>query len=470
MKRRHDINSSENDLERVTVGNLSEIRERVIAHVFSTLRPQRAGAVAPSLVQESPSSISRLDGVLGGLNRKRRHAATNPISQAGSPTQAGLKNLSTRFPQFVPHRVKFGFSVPPSLPAPNDKIFDADLFNLFVKTHLHYVADSYSYAIAVDNVLVYAGAEGHERIQPDLKPNEKKTPIDPVTTRLDIASMSKTVTAVAVIRLLLEKKINIDNSILPYLPPESWGWKLHDDMKSITFRKLLTHTSGVSSGAWSMSGVRARLALEADIAPNTYDYANFNYALLRILSYKILGGNYLGPAPPDSKLATQHGAAFCEYIRTTVLAPSGTVDATWGPAKGQGRALAYPWPLDYSTPGAQWSPNNGEIYAGPSALHLSSVEMIYFLTNIKNLISQEWLSFMIEGLAGVDTTSNSDYGKIYGHGGFLVYTSGGNEFSSQSRWAAFSNNSTYVTTTATSCANINFITSDWKVFYNLSWS
>lgn len=361
--------------------------------------------------------------------------------------------------------------------SPRRKTFHADLFVAYVKAYMHYSAACYSCAISVGDAIVHTGSEGYERIKPDLKPYEKMVKIDPATTRLDIASMSKTVTAVAMIKLLLAKGISLDKPMYTYLPPQTWGWVLHEDMKKITFRQLLTHTSRIASGVRHLPDVRARLKkpVDANIAVGEYYYANFNYALLRVLSYKILGGYYGGVAPADDKLATQHGAAFCEMVRTTVLEPSGILNATWGPSAGHARALIYPYPLldfDHNNiHGAYWSPDNGEITAGSSSLHLSSVEMIKFLMNIKNLLSKDWVSFMDQSLAGVDNVGTYDYGSWYGHGGLLgVFSSEGFHSWSYSQWVKFPENSTYVEATATSGSpGLLSMEDAWVQFYNWSW-
>lgn len=372
-------------------------------------------------------------------------------------------------PKF-PNRISNVLSPAPR--GPRGKKFDADLFHAMVAAHLGLSADHYSYAIAVDNILVYAGAEGFERITIDLEPGEaKKTDIDPVLTRLDIASMSKTVTAVAVIRLLLSTSTSLDDEISEYLPPESWGWGVHPDLKSLTFRKLLTHTSGSSSAAISLQSVRKALQSPADIEPNKYAYANFNYAMLRVLSYRLLGGTYVGAQPADAKLEVQHGAAFCEYVRTAVLAPSGIVNATWGPAPGRRRALVYPWPTDLNAHGVRWTKDNGEIWAGSSALHLSSVEMIGFLLTVPKLLSNEWIAFMQQDLAGIDNRGGSGYGKYYGHGGalFLPQKEYGHTISTHSQWLNFPENSTYIAMTATSSADLTYIENAWSQFYIWAW-
>ena len=69
---------------------------------------------------------------------------------------------------------------------------------------------------------------------------EFNVPATPETV-FEIGSVSKQITAAAVMLLVEDGKINLDEKISKYLPntPEAW--------KDVTVRHLLTHTSGVKS-------------------------------------------------------------------------------------------------------------------------------------------------------------------------------------------------------------------------------
>lgn len=67
-----------------------------------------------------------------------------------------------------------------------------------------------------------------------------------------VASVSKLVTATAVMLLVEQGKINLDGDVSAYLPFEIRHPKHLDD--NITFRMLLTHTSGISDGIFLWKG------------------------------------------------------------------------------------------------------------------------------------------------------------------------------------------------------------------------
>jgi CubicO group peptidase (beta-lactamase class C family) len=61
-------------------------------------------------------------------------------------------------------------------------------------------------------------------------------------TKIHVASVSKTVTALAAMTILAKHDIALSSPIGAYLPPD---WNLAPDVAAITFEQLLSHTSGI---------------------------------------------------------------------------------------------------------------------------------------------------------------------------------------------------------------------------------
>lgn len=110
----------------------------------------------------------------------------------------------------------------------------------------------------------------------------------PVTknTVFEIGSVSKQMTAAAIMLLVREGKVNLDEKISKYLPdtPESWS--------NVTVRHLLTHTSGIKSYS-SLTGYELTKRLKRDEfikqlgkepldfpTGDKYRYSNSGYNLL----------------------------------------------------------------------------------------------------------------------------------------------------------------------------------------------
>jgi Beta-lactamase class C and other penicillin binding proteins len=117
-------------------------------------------------------------------------------------------------------------------------------------------------------------------------------------TVFEIGSISKQMTASAIMLLVEEGKISLDEKISKYLPntPESW--------KDVTVRHLLTHTSGIKSYT-GLSGfeltkrltrddfIKALAAYPLEFEPGSkHSYNNSGYNLLGYIIETVSGKNY----------------------------------------------------------------------------------------------------------------------------------------------------------------------------------
>jgi len=123
-------------------------------------------------------------------------------------------------------------------------------------------------------------------------------------TRFNIASNGKQFTALAVLELMEEKKLQLTDDIRKYFP------SLYSKLKTpITIEHILTHTSGIRDvyDLWSLQGltwwkqsfnnqnVWQLLEKQEDLnfEPGTkYQYSNTNYILLALLIEKVTGQTF----------------------------------------------------------------------------------------------------------------------------------------------------------------------------------
>ena len=148
----------------------------------------------------------------------------------------------------------------------------------------------YAYAITKHGKVRRTGSGGKARIAGD--GNRAYTP----ATRQNVASVSKTITAVAVMQLLERNKLSIEHKIAPYLPKD---WKRgygFTNATSLTFRQLLSHTSGLDqrfkglsdaqrkkwSNGWDGLKYIVKIGVKKkDVGK--YAYKNANFALFRVI-------------------------------------------------------------------------------------------------------------------------------------------------------------------------------------------
>jgi CubicO group peptidase (beta-lactamase class C family) len=98
-------------------------------------------------------------------------------------------------------------------------------------------AVGYAYIIINNGLQMSTNAYGKARTSSDA-PETAMT----LDVRSNAASVNKTMTAVAALKLLAAKNVSVTSSISPYLPK---SWTLGTGVSAITFAELLTHTSGI---------------------------------------------------------------------------------------------------------------------------------------------------------------------------------------------------------------------------------
>jgi hypothetical protein len=173
----------------------------------------------------------------------------------------------------------------------------------------------------------------------------------------NIASVSKTITAVAILQLLHKRGITIDATISPYLYSD---WSKGPNIGQITFRELLTHTSGFGQLPNNECGYGLTYsAVETIIAGGVSasdigkpQYGNCNFALMRELMPNLLGINLLGYANGSAR-ASQSASIYINYINSHVFQPVSVPTRACKPPSGTHDILSYPYPAG-TTPGTDW--------------------------------------------------------------------------------------------------------------------
>ena len=149
-------------------------------------------------------------------------------------------------------------------------------------------APSASVAVVRDGKLAYARAYGTANL-------ETGTPATP-QMRYSIGSISKQFTVAAVMMLVEEGKLALDDNIIRYFPdaPPSW--------QNITVRHMLTHTSGMTDYPqdfdlrrdYTEDELYQRIkAIPLAFQPSEkWSYSNLAYVMLGILIHKVSGKFY----------------------------------------------------------------------------------------------------------------------------------------------------------------------------------
>jgi len=129
------------------------------------------------------------------------------------------------------------------------------------------------------------------------KDRKNKIPADPKSL-FKIASISKLYVAVAITKLVKNKRLSLDETLSDYFP-ELVG--RIENAEKITLRLMVQHRSGIPNftnnpAFWEDEQANSKKALEfaldlpASFEPDKgYEYSNTNYLLLREIIYKVVG-------------------------------------------------------------------------------------------------------------------------------------------------------------------------------------
>ncbi|MFD2570827.1 serine hydrolase domain-containing protein [Spirosoma soli] len=190
-----------------------------------------------------------------------------------------------------------------------------------------------AFGIVVDGKLVYSGGFGYTNVA-------KKTAATP-RSLFRIASMTKSLTSMAILKLRDEGKLRLDDPAEQYIPELKNHKYLTADAPRITVRNLMTHSAGFpEDNPW---GDRQLADSDADLlalikngisnanAPSiAYEYSNLGFAMLgRIIT-------------------VVSGKPYQQYITESILKPLGMNDTQWEYTRvpAEQLALGYRWEND----------------------------------------------------------------------------------------------------------------------------
>jgi CubicO group peptidase (beta-lactamase class C family) len=224
----------------------------------------------------------------------------------------------------------------------------------------------------------------------------------------NIASVSKTITAVAIIKMLASKGLTVDTKISPYIYSE---WSKGQNIGQLTFRNLLTHTSGLAQagncgGNLNYAGLKGMIAAGVGAANiGQAKYGNCNFALIRELMLVMSGASL---KPDGDQRASQSASAYIAYVNANVLQPVGVSTSACKPPSGTNDVLSYT-SSPGSTPGTDWG--DWTLTCGGGGWVLSANDIFKVTNDIatgSTLLTATQRKAMIQGNLGWDSAVRSD--------------------------------------------------------------
>lgn len=192
-----------------------------------------------------------------------------------------------------------------------------------------------AYGIVVDDSLVVASATGLINLERELPAS--------TASAFRIASMSKSFTAMAILKLRDEGKLALQDAVAQYIPEMAQLTYLTRDSPPITIKNLLTMTTGFpEDNPWGDRQLDETDQMLIDMVAGDLSFSNapsFQY------EYSNLGFALLG-----NIVSRVSGQPYQEYIRERILLPLGMAHTYWEYADIAEDTLA----LGYRWEDAQW--------------------------------------------------------------------------------------------------------------------
>lgn len=197
------------------------------------------------------------------------------------------------------------------------------------KRHLPGIA----FGVVLDGKLVYSGGVGFTDVAKKLAATPKSL--------FRIASMTKSLTAMAILKLRDEGKLRLDDPAETYIPELKTHKYLTADAPRITVRNLMTHSAGFpEDNPW---GDRQLADSDVDLLKLINDGISDSNVPGFAYEYSNLGFAMLGHI-----ITVVSGKPYQQYITETILKPLGMNDTQWEYTKvpSEKLALGYRWQDD----------------------------------------------------------------------------------------------------------------------------
>jgi hypothetical protein len=198
----------------------------------------------------------------------------------------------------------------------------------------------------------------------------------------NFASVAKLMTTIAVLKSLSAHNLTLDTKINGYIYPD---WPRGPNIGTITFRDLLSHTSGFrdSCGATAYSDLKAQIRKGVDTTLiGKAQYCNGNFAIFREI-LPVMEGQIIPPEtdPFGNPIRAGSSAAFyINYVNQHVFAPLQIPARDCKPPpSGTDYILSYPLPAG-SSPGINWG--DGTLQCGAGNWWLSGDDVFKVVNDI----------------------------------------------------------------------------------------
>ena len=245
-----------------------------------------------------------------------------------------------------------------------------------------------------------------------------------LSKRVHIASVSKTITALGIAKLVEMGKLSFNSRIKDFLPS---SWKLHQLFDTTKIVDLLTMTSGLDGILDSKTSCYDSLKVYLEKGPDInkigkFNYQNISYGLLRIIIAYAADKQSISALANPAVIALNTTNSYINFINHYLFTPAGIQNVLCRESENQ-PVLVYPFPYNNQN-GALSGPGNnqdGDLspVAGGLGWYMSVSDLSKFLSEVfikRKIIRTEVIDQLIALKFPLKINSEM-YGQYFGSGG-----------------------------------------------------
>ena len=314
----------------------------------------------------------------------------------------------------------------------NEKCFNMDSLTAHIIKTLKGNCTGFGFVIYKDGSLKKEIAFGRKRLKAD--GGAEKFDLN---SKMHIASMSKTLTAICVLKQLAQDNLSTYTFISEYLPK---NWVQGPNVDKITFRRLMRHEAGIRVTADKETNGETFEQLKGKIQEGVLadsidvaQYQNMDFAMMRILLPRIEGFNL-----PEEKRPAFVADKYTAYVKENIFKTCDLTDENTFPSETE-PVHNYNWP---------YKGGHGQLFydytlsCGAYGWYLSVSDygkIINKLFNTEELLNTAWRDTMTTNELGCFAYKGR-HGKYFWHNGGWEWSDNNGSGSANTCWMYFPNN------------------------------
>lgn len=314
---------------------------------------------------------------------------------------------------------------------PDNMQFDDAKFGNYLAGKLGGTTVGYTYVVYQNGKYLSSGNGGYAVLKKDVPDILGEGMALRPETRMNIASVTKPITATAVLKALQNNPaVSLDSKVAPFLPA---NWTIGPGVKDLSFKDFMSQYTGMNDndGNTSIAGLREWIRVGVTRPKSQYIYINGNLAIFRIVLPYLVGNdtvksalNVLAKTDQD-KFNTTVSNGFCDIVRNTVFTPMGIKNVSM---KDDNKYATRFYNKNNNAPG--YKTGDWTEIGGGGGWFMSAYELGTFMNHLRyddNILAPSTRKLMDDNFLGWEDPAawsaqyKGKYGDYLGHGGFLQW-------------------------------------------------